>query len=139
MLEIPQEYWNKLAEQLILISSLLSGFSIAVVANLLVHESKTRINNSIFKIATIAAGCFLVSVFASTSILMKTTPGYPLPLDESSLFFPQIVCGITFLLGIASLSAVLALSGWTKSKATGIFTTIIGVITFLFVLTFLTN
>ncbi len=35
------EYWNELAHQLILISSLLSGFSIAVIANLLVYKSNS--------------------------------------------------------------------------------------------------
>jgi hypothetical protein len=33
MIEIALEYWNKLADQIIVISSLLGGFSIAVVAN----------------------------------------------------------------------------------------------------------
>lgn len=69
------EYWNALANQLILISSLLSGFSIAIVANLLVSETKSRLHINILKSATISAGCFLVIVFAMTSILMLTTPG----------------------------------------------------------------
>jgi hypothetical protein len=33
MIEIALEYWNKLADQIIVISSLLGDFSIAVVAN----------------------------------------------------------------------------------------------------------
>ncbi len=41
MIELPLEYWNKLAGQLITISSLLSGFTIAVIANLLVNDTKT--------------------------------------------------------------------------------------------------
>ncbi len=37
-MEITIEYWNELAKQTILISSLLSGFSITVVANLIVYD-----------------------------------------------------------------------------------------------------
>ncbi len=53
------EYWNELAKQMLLISSLLGGFSITIVANL----------------ATLSAGCFLVTVFAMFDIIMITTEG----------------------------------------------------------------
>ncbi len=42
MIEISFEYWNKLADQTLVISSLLGGFSIAIIANLLVSEVNTR-------------------------------------------------------------------------------------------------
>ena len=135
MTEIPLEYWNKLASQLITISSLLSGFSIAVIANLLVNDSNTRITNSILKITTIASGCFLVSVFAMTKILMMTTEGYPTKIVDNDLTYPKLIGFLTFLIGVISLSIVIGLSGWTKSKRIGIFTTIIGILTFLLILT----
>jgi len=134
MNEIPLEYWNRLASQLILISSLLSGFSIAVTANLLVSKSDNRITINILKSTTVAAGCFLVTVFAMTKIVMMTTQGYPGQVVESSLIIPRLIGILTFLLGVISLSAVIAMSGWTKSRSTGIFTTIVGVSTFLLVL-----
>jgi len=135
MTEIPLEYWNKLASQLITISSLLSGFSIAVIANLLINETNTRITNSILKMTTIASGCFLVSVFAMTKILMMTTEGYPIKIVDNDLTFPKLIGFSTFIIGIISLSIVIGLSGWTKSRKIGIFTTIIGVLTFLLILT----
>jgi hypothetical protein len=134
MIEIPLEYWNKLASQLIMISSLLGGFSIAVTANLLVSESNNKITNNILKVATIASGCFLIAVFSLTKIVMMTTQGYPFKVVESSLNFPRMIGIITFMLGIISLSIVIALSGWAKSKKTGIFTTIVGVLTLLMIL-----
>ena len=133
MNEIPLEYWNKLASQLIVISSLLSGFSIAVTANLLVSKSDNRITINILKSTTVAAGCFLVTVFAMTKIVMMTTQGYPGHVVESSLIIPRLIGIMTFLLGIISLSIVIALAGWTKSRSTGIFTTIIGILTFLLI------
>jgi len=47
MTELTFEYWNKLASQTITISSLLGGFTIAVIANFLVSETKTRLKNNI--------------------------------------------------------------------------------------------
>ena len=134
MNEIPLEYWNKLAGQLIVLSSLLSGFSIAVTANLLVYKSDNRITINILKSTTVAAGCFLVAVFAMTKIVMMTTQGYPGNIIESDLTIPRTLGVSTFFLGIISLSIVIALSGWTKSRNTGIFTTIVGILTFLMIL-----
>lgn len=74
-MEITLEYWNELAKQTLLLSSLLSGFSITIVANLLVSDKSDKTTNRILKIATLSAGCFLVSVFSMIHIVMTTTPG----------------------------------------------------------------
>lgn len=130
------EYWNNLANQFILISSLLSGFSIAVVANLLVHEKNDKISNWILKTATISAGSFLVTVFAMTKILMMTTPGgYLKNVVESDFLVPRIIGTLTFFIGLISIATIISLSGWAKSKKTGIFTSVVGAITFLAILT----
>jgi hypothetical protein len=133
MLELQPEYLNKIANQLIVISSLLGGFSIAVLANLLVTKSEERIFHILLKITTIAAACFLITVFAMTKIVMMTTEGYPLKFDLSELNFPKVVGFGSFMLGVISLSLIIAFSGWTKSKRIGVFTTIIGVITLLMI------
>jgi hypothetical protein len=60
MTEITFEYWNKLAEQTITISSLLGGFSIAVIANLLVSDLNTKLLKSIMAVSTLAASVVLI-------------------------------------------------------------------------------
>ena len=134
MIEMPLEYWNKLAHQIIFISSLLSGFSIIVIANLLIYETSNRITIYILKTATVAAGCFLATLFATTKVLMMTTPGNPMNLAESDFILPRIIGNVTFHLGLISLAILISLTGWTKSKSTGIFTTAIGLVTFLIIL-----
>ena len=129
MIELSMEYWNELAHQLLLINSLLSGFSIAIVANLLVDKSKRPIIINILKISTIAAGCFLIAVFSVVKIIMMTTNGYPLKVVENDLILPRIIGVLAFFLGIISLSVIISLAGWTKSKSTGIFTTVVGFLT----------
>ena len=134
MVELSLEYMNRLADHLIVISSLLGGFSIAVIANLITYESSNRYVIYLLKAATIAAACFLTTVFSMTKILMMTTPGHPANIVESDLFLPKIIGVIAFVFGIISLSIIISLSGWTKSRRIGIFTTVVGVLTFLFIL-----
>lgn len=68
MLGLSFDYWNKLAEQLIFISSLLGGFSIAVVANIIVSGMNTRFKKSIL----LSASFFLITLFAMTKLFMMT-------------------------------------------------------------------
>lgn len=138
MEEMSFEYWNKLANQIIVISSLLGGFSIAVIANLLVSDANTRLSRNILKAAVLAAGSFLVSVFAMTKILMMTTEGSPLKVTEIDFIISSVVGGITLFFGIMSLITIIALSGWTKSKKMGRFTTIVGALAFILILIMLT-
>ncbi|MGY3794879.1 hypothetical protein [Aquimarina sp. 433] len=128
------EYWNELGKQTLLITSLLSGFSITVVANLLVADKNDKLTNRILKSATLAAGCFLVSVFAMVNIVMTTTPGgYIKDVSLNDFQVARIVGMITFIIGLFSLTTMIALSGWTKSKKVGLFTTIIGILTLLLI------
>ena len=131
MTEITFQYWNRLADQIILISSLLSGFSIAVIANLLVSELNTKLIKSIMVFSTLAASFFLITIFAMTKLLLMTTNGYPIKFEESDLLTPRIIGSLFFFFGITSLISVISLAGWTKSKKMGIITTTIGILTFI--------
>jgi len=130
--------WNTLANQMIMISSLLGGFSIAIVANLLVSETNTRLSRNILKVSVLAASFFLISVFALTKILMMTTEGFPFKMTKGDLLLPANIGGFSLLFGIVSLNILIALSGWTKSKKMGIFTSIVSVITLILIFFMLT-
>lgn len=133
-MEITLEYWNELAKQTILISSLLSGFSITVVANLLVSDKNDKLTNQILKSASLSAGCFLVTVFAMVQIsMMTTTGGYLKDVVAKDFIVPRIIGMLTFMIGLLSLTAMISLSGWTKSKKVGRFTTTIGILTLILI------
>ena len=134
MIELTFEYYNKLADQIITISSLLGGFSIAIIANFLVQETKTRLTNTIMLASTLSACLFLISVFAMTKIMMMTTVGYPQDVTDSDLLLPRSIGVFAFFFGIISLLTMVSMAGWTKSKRMGTFTTIIGVITLTIIL-----
>ena len=138
MMELSPEYMNKLANQILFISALLGGFSLTVLVLLLENKTSTRLLTTIFRVATVATGAFLVTIFAMTKILMMTTPGYPLKLIVGDLTQPKMVGVIAFLVGIIAVVAIIALAGWTKSKNSGIFATIVGIITLIFVCIILT-
>ena len=138
MIELTFEYWNKLAEQTITISSLLGGFSIAVIANFLVSDLNTKLSKSIMAVSTLAASFFLITIFAMTNLLMKTTVGYPFKVVDNDLMLPRVVGVIAFFIGIISLVALISMSGWAKSKKMGRFTTILGTITLLLILLMIT-
>ena len=139
-MQMTLEYWNSLANQMILISSLLSGFSITIVANLIISEKADKLTNRLLKTATISAGCFLVALFAMTKISMTTTPGGFLQnVTEDDFLLARIIGMFTFMIGLFALSFLIALSGWTKSKRMGIFTTVVGVISLLLILITLTD
>ncbi len=139
MIEISLEYLHKIAEQIIVICSLLAGFSIAVVANFLISETKGRLLNRIMVFATTAACLFLITLFSMTNIIMRTTEGYPFGVSLEDLLFAKIVGLVSFILGIISLITMISLSGWTKSKKMRIFTTVFGIISLLYILSLLTN
>jgi uncharacterized membrane protein YozB (DUF420 family) len=138
MEEMSFEYWNKLADQIIVISSLLGGFSIAVIANFLVSETNTRLSRNIMGAAVLAASFFLASVFAMTKVLMMTTDGFPGKMTVGDLKSSSLIGGITLIFGIMSLITLISLAGWTKSKKMGRFTTVIGILTFILIFFMLT-
>lgn len=133
-MEMTLEYWNELAKQTLLISSLLSGFSITVVANLLVSDKNDKLTNRILKFATLASGCFLVVVFSMVHIIMTTTPGGHIKDVGMNDFQVQRIIGmLTLMIGLVSLTVMISLAGWTKSKKVGRFTTTIGIFTLILI------
>lgn len=133
------DYLNTVSNQLILISSLMSGFSIAILANLLTYKTDNKMATYVFRLTSVAAGCFLVTVFALTKIIKMTTEGYKYETTAEDFAFTAGLTSIAFVIGIFTLSVVIALSGWIKSKKTGIFTTIVGFLTLLFIIMTMLN
>ena len=139
-MEITLEYWNELAKQTLLVSSLLSGFSITVVASLLVSDKNDQLTNRILGAATLASGCFLITVFAMVQIIMTTTPGgYIKNVSINDFQIARIIGVSAFMIGLFALSVMIALSGWTKSRKMGRYTTVIGVLTLILIFVAMTK
>lgn len=137
MTELSFEYWNSLASQMLVISSLMGGFSLSLLFALPESSEHPRIQDRIFKAAAIATASFLVSIFALTKILMMTTKGFPFPVTGASLVLPRIIATSTFFIGILSVIALVGLSGWNKSLKTKRFTIIVGIVMLVLILAML--
>ena len=134
------EYWNELAKQTNLISSLLTGFSVAIVANLIVSDKKDKLTKLLLKTSSLSAACFLVSTFAMIHIIMTTTPGGIIQNIQLEDFNLQRIIGLTtFILGIFALTTMISLSGWTKNRSTGFFTTVVGLFTLFLIFVTMTR
>ncbi len=131
---IPFDYWNKLANQVITISALLGGFSIAIIANILVSQLDSRMVKSILIVSTLAGSFFLIAIFAMTKLMLMTTTGYPFPVEASDLNFPRLVGSVSFFLGVFFLISMISMAGWTKSKRMGKISTGIGLFTLILIL-----
>lgn len=131
MIEPSLEYMNKFASQMQFISALLGGFSLTMLGLLFDKKDSDKIMVNIFRFSILATGAFLVSIFAMTNIFMMTTEGFPLKVESKDWVFPNVLGSIAFLLGIISMSIIISLVGWTKSRALGIFSTTIGIITLI--------
>ena len=127
MVELSLPYLNALAAQLIFISAFLGGFSAAILGTLIVSKNSTRTLRALVLSTAFSATAFIVTVFSMTQLVMLTTPGYPLEVNQSDLALPKMVGFISFYLGIIALMTVVAISGWLQSKRLGIATTIIAV------------
>ncbi len=104
---------------------------VGVDAHIVVSKNKNRILNALLILATIAACYFLISVFGLTKLLQMTTEGYPYEIEQKDFELPRRISGAAFMIGMIALSALIALFGWMKSKAIGIVTTIIGILTLM--------
>ena len=69
-----------------------------------------------------------------TKVLMMTTDGFPIKVTEVDFKISSLIGGMTLLLGIMSLTTLIALAGWTKSKQMGRFTTVVGIFTLILIL-----
>ncbi len=135
MIELSSEYINQLASQTMLISTFLGGFSITTLTAILLSDKEGKLLNVLFVSTVISAASFIIGVFAMMSLIMLTTPDYPLPVNQSDLMLPKTLGFLAFIIGILSIVFILGLSGWLKSRKLGMVTTVVGVITLIIFLT----
>lgn len=131
MVELSFEYMNKLASQTQFIGALLCGFSLTVLVLLFEKKDADQININIFRFSILSTGAFLVSIFAMSNIVMVTTEGFPFEVDQSDLILPRILGITSFFVGIISITVIISLFGWTKSRKLGLFSTTIGILTLI--------
>jgi ABC-type antimicrobial peptide transport system permease subunit len=59
--------------------------------------------------AVLAAGFFLVSIFAMTKVIMMTTQGFPIEMSKGDINFPSLIGGLALLFGIINTMLMVVL------------------------------
>lgn len=135
MIDLPVEYFRILAEQLVFISVFLGGISATILGTLIVVKNDSRILKIMILGLSLAAVSFIVAVMGMNKVLIILAPDSPYQSSNELLFYPRLIGGLTFGIGIFSLIAVISLSGWLKSKKIGILTTVIGIVSSIIIFT----
>lgn len=137
MNELSFEYLHTMSSQVILICTFLAGFSATILSSFVTQKQHSRIRNVIILSLLIATCTMLISMFYLTNIFILTTPGYPQKVSIEALSQQLTICMIFFVFGIAAFLLFISLTGWLNSRNMGMVTSVLGAVTFIFVLSIL--
>lgn len=117
------EHQSEVFKQFGFISSLLAGFSFAVVFQLLISNDQRKIVNWVLGIILLASS-FLITATIISSIVVYSSGGYNAsPYYLNSLRVITSVGYIFFYIGVLSFLLGMGISGWLKSRIIGILST----------------
>ena len=125
MYELAPAYLVELARQTAFLSAFLGGFAGIMLQMLLPTPGRGRLVATAAGCAATAGTAFIVALTASTMITAVLHPDAPAYVaDSGGVATARIVSAGMFLLGLYALLASLGLSGWIRSKTTGLTTSI---------------
>jgi len=124
MTELSPAYLSALAVQLGSLSAFLGGFSATFLATLLTLRARNKIASMSIGFAVSAAVAFIVTVVASTALVAMLHPDAPQTVSLVASGGARVLLTLGFTVGLYTLLVSLALSGWCRSKGTGLTTSI---------------
>ncbi len=134
MQSLPDSYLVELARQLAFLSAFLGGFAATFLVTLLVVESTRRIAGWVIGSAATAACSFVVAVIASVMLTTVLHPDVPTNVrSASSIETARIVSTLGFGIGVIALLVSVGLSGWIRSRQSGIMTSVVSFISLVLV------
>lgn len=129
MQSLPDSYLIELARQIAFLGAFLGGFAATFLATLLVVDSAKRIAGWIIGLAAAAACSFVVAVIAAVMLTTVLHPDVPLNVrDGASIGTARVITTLGFGAGVYALLASVGLSGWIRSRHTGIATSVISLV-----------
>ncbi|HEX8570137.1 MAG TPA: hypothetical protein VF699_09490 [Caulobacteraceae bacterium] len=128
MSQLSAEYLTELARQLGFVSAFLGGVAAAFVATLLTLRSPRRIVGRTIVCAAATAVAFIISVLGSLAWVAILHPQSPSDPGGSAAREAQLLTAIPFTAGIALLMVTIGMSGWIRSRTTGLGTTAVAVL-----------
>jgi hypothetical protein len=135
---VKAEYLAEIGRQIAFLSAFLGGFAASFLGILLQSQNSRRYVGWAAGAAAISSASFILAVISWTAVALVLHPGAP-PGVAKPTFLPQVhsLIFVTFGIGIYGILLSLGLSGWIRSRALGIVTSIAallsGIIVSLFV------
>ena len=132
---LSDSYLAEISRQLAFLSAFLGGFSATFLATLLVVSSSKRIAGWVVCSAATAACSFVVAVIASVMLTIVLHPDVPVNVkSNASTETARIVSTLGFSIGVISLLVSVGLSGWVRSRQSGIVTSVVSFTSLILVL-----
>lgn len=117
-------YLSALAVQIGGLSAFLGGFAATFLGTLLARRADGKTASLSIGFAVSSSVAFVVTVVASTALVAGLHPEAPSSAPAAGAGAARVLLVLGFLFGLYSLLASLALSGWARSRGTGLTTTI---------------
>lgn len=119
----------ELARQIAFLGAFLGGFAATFLATLLVVDSSKRVVGWVVGFAATAACSFVVAAVASVMLTIVLHPDVPVNVrSEASIDTARIVSVLGFGAGVTALLLSVGLSGWVRSRQSGIATSVVAAI-----------
>lgn len=135
MQTLSNSYLAEISHQIAFLSAFLGGFSATFMATLLVVASSKRIAGWVVGSAATAACSFVVGAVASVTLTIGLHPDAPSNIAiGASSGTARIVSTLGFGIGVIALLTSVGLSGWIRSRQTGIATSAVSSISLVLVL-----
>lgn len=125
MQPLAPDYLAEVAGHLGFLSAFLGGFAATFLATLLVASSTKRVTGWIIVSAAFAACLFVIAVVGSVTLKIVLHPEVPSSfVSGSAVTNARVVSALAFVLGLYALLLSVGLSGWIRSRNTGIATSL---------------
>lgn len=131
-MELTSSYILAVAEQLSFVSAFLGGVSATILVTIVVFTSPKKSVNWIVGSSALAASSLLIAVIASWRLSILLHPDLPTSVEQSIIMVLWSGMIIGYIMGFIGLLTSIGLSGWLRSKQTGIITSSISVVAVLF-------
>jgi hypothetical protein len=124
MNDLSPVYLAALASQIGSLSAFLGGFAATFLGTLLALSVRGRTASMSIGFAVTSSVAFIVSVVASTALVAILHPNAPQAAQAVSSSGARTILTLSFLFGLYSLLVSLGLSGWSRSRGTGLTTSV---------------
>lgn len=135
MHDLSPAYLSALAIQIGSMSAFLGGFAATFLGTLLAVRAKGRIATVAIAFAAVSSVALIVAVLGSTGVFAALHPDGPGGSEAmAQVQWERSTMALSFILGVVSLLVSLGLSGWLRSRAAGLSTSIAAGVGVMFIL-----